>query len=105
MYLINNKEAKEYISNSVNELLGNFINSCYSIPSLSSLTLMQDICRNHINYSIYPYTYWVIKEKDKRDNDILPNIAILYDRLVLLNNIDSAIDISKKLGICIHHQE
>lgn len=102
MYLVNNTEVKEYISNSVNDLLGDMINISYSIPPYSSLSLLQDICRNYQSYIIQPYTYWVIGQ---RDNITLPNITLLYDRLVLLSSIDSARDINHKLGICIHHQE
>lgn len=113
MYLINdvnnldsrssNNSYKNFISNSVIDLISDIIsiNNLYS-PDFP-LYLLQDICRHYTEYNIEPHIYWVLKNKLMSEK--LPSIIDVPNKLILFDSIDKAKSINNKLGICINQLE
>lgn len=96
----NNNLYKNFISNSIIDLISDTIsiNNLYS-PDFP-LYLLQDICRHYTEYNIEPHTYWVLKSKLMSKE--LPSIIDVPNKLILFNSIDQAKSINNKLGICIN---
>lgn len=94
------RKNMEFISDAVNGLVGELLLS--KSKSSTRLGLIQDMCRNYKDCTISPYVYWVLKNNSHK---LMPDIVDPCNGLILLSSIDSAKNISDRLGICIQHPE